>query len=305
MSPPEVSVVIPAYQSHDTIASCLESLRAQTYKDFETIVVDSSPGGECREIVQARFPEVVFVRSEKRLFPHAARNRGAERARGRLLAFTDPDITFDPHWLEALVRSHQETGGLVSGAIGCLGNRWLDSGIHLCKFSKWLPGGPPCPTDCAPTCNLLVSRAVYQAIGGFRGDEFLGDVTFSWEASRRGESIRFEPAAVVLHEHRHGISSFLKERFERGRLYAGVRLRWQGSRRRTALFYLAVSALPIRYPRILALVAGQSWRAGWRGRYFSTLPLVAAGHAASLAGECLGYLRFLSAPRSARRHPAA
>lgn len=298
MKPPEVSVVIPAYQSHDTIASCLRSLRAQTYQDFETLVVDSSPDARCEEIVRRDFPEVRFARSSERLLPHAARNRGAERARGSLFVFTDPDVSFDPRWLEALVRSHRKHGGPISGAIDCLGSRWLDCGIHLCKFSKWLPGGSPRPIDCGPTCNLLVTRDLYESIGGFRGEEFLGDVIFSWEARRRGERLQFEPAAVVFHEHRHRIRSFLRERFERGVLFAGVRTHWYGSRRRTALFYLAVSVLPIRYPRILALVAAQSWRAGWFRRYLSTFPLLAAGHAASLAGESFGYLHFLSGMRS-------
>lgn len=293
MKSPQVSVIIPAYFSQDTIAFCLQTLRAQTYRDFETIVVDSSPDARCEEIVRGGFPEVLFVRSPMRLLPHAARNRGASHARGSLFVFTDPDVSFDSQWLEALVRSHRGGGGPISGAIDCFGSRWLDCGVHLCKFGKWLPGGSPRLIDCAPTANLLVTRALYEAIGGFRDEEFLGDLIFSWEASRRGERLQFEPAAVVFHEHRHGIGSFLRERFERGIVFAGVRTRWHGSRRRTALFYLAVSVLPIRYPRILALVAGQAWRAGWRLRYLSTFPLFAAGHAASLAGESLGYLRFL------------
>lgn len=299
MTSPEVSVIIPAYFSQDTIAFCLQTLRAQTYRDFETIVVDSSPDARCEEIVQRDFPEVLFVRSPTRLLPHAARNRGAAQARGCLFVFTDPDVSFDPRWLKTLVRSHGKSGGPISGAIDCVGSRWLDCGVHLCKFSKWLPGGSPRPIDCAPTANLLVTRALYEAIGGFRDEELLGDLIFSWEASRRGERLQFEPAAVVFHEHRHRIGSFLRERFERGILFAGVRTRWHGSRRRTALFYLAVSVLPIRYPRILALVAGQAWRAGWRRRYLSTFPLFAAGHAASLAGESLGYLRFLFDRRTA------
>jgi len=299
MKSPQVSVIIPAYLSHDTIAFCLQTLRAQTYRDFETIVVDSSPDARSEGVVRSGFPEVLFIRSPKRLLPHAARNRGAAQARGCLFVFTDPDVSFDSHWLEALVRSHRGSGGPISGAIDCFGSRWLDRGVHLCKFSKWLPGGSPRPTDCAPTANLLVTRALFEAIGGFRDEEFLGDLIFSWEARHRGERLRFEPAAVVFHEHRHWIGSFLRERFERGILFAGVRMRWLGSRRRTALFYLAVSVLPIRYPRILALVAGQAWRAGWHRRYLSTFPLFAAGHAASLAGECLGYLRFLLGHRTA------
>ena len=40
---PAVSVIIPAYNSHDTLAGCLEALSRQTFQDFETLVVDSGP----------------------------------------------------------------------------------------------------------------------------------------------------------------------------------------------------------------------------------------------------------------------
>lgn len=291
---PEVSVIIPAYLSHETIAFCLGALRGQTHGAFETIVVDSSPDDRCASIVE-RFPEVRFLRHPARLLPHAARNRGAAIARGRLLVFTDPDVSFDRRWLEQLVRRHEEKGEVVSGAIECHGSRWLDLGVHLCKFSKWLSAGSSRPIDCAPTANLLVSRLLYDALGGFPDDEFLGDLVFSWRAIERGETLRFEPATVVYHHHRHGFRSFLAERFERGILFAGVRTRWHGDRRAIALFYLAVTVVPIRFLRILALVAGQSGRAGlaWTAQYLATLPVVAAGHAASLAGEAIGYTRCL------------
>ncbi len=297
MTTPEVSVVIPAYFSHETIASCLETLGSQTFRSFETIVVDSSPDDRCAAIV-TRFPEVLYLKHPTRLLPHAARNLGAASARGRLLAFTDPDVSFDPHWLENLTRSHRDSGRIISGAIERSGTRWLDGAVHLCKFSKWLSAGSPRLTDCAPTANMLVARSQYEKIGGFFDDEFLGDLIFSWEAAERGEMPQFEPTAIVFHHHRHGVRSFLAERFERGVLFAGVRTRWHRQQRSTALFYLAVSVLPVRFPRILALVAGQSWRAGlpWFGRYLSTFPVMAAGHAASLAGESVGYARCLLRP---------
>jgi len=297
MGGPEVSVIIPAYRSQETIASCLETLGAQTYRDFETIVVDSSPDEGC-EVIAQRFPDVVLLRHPTRLFPQAARNRGAAVARGRLLVFTDSDVSFDRRWLEILVQSHREKGGVISGAIDCFGKGWLDSGVHLCKFSKWLPGGARRPTDCAPTANLLVTRALYDAIGGFRDEGFVGDVTFSWQACKLGEQLRFEPAAAVFHHHHHRIAPFVRERFKRGFLFSGVRTRWHNNRRRIALFYLVVSVLPIRLGRILLLVAGQAWRAGWTRRYLSSFPVLALGWAAWLAGESVGYARFLLGHRT-------
>src|SRR5688572_16391140 len=84
---PLVSVILPAYESHETIGGCLEHIGAQSFRDFETVVVDSSPSLATSEVVR-RFPWVNFVRSETRLGPHAARALGVTKSRGTLLVFT-------------------------------------------------------------------------------------------------------------------------------------------------------------------------------------------------------------------------
>ncbi len=296
---PAVSVVIPAYESQRTLAGCLEALSRQTFRDFETIVVDSSPGEAAEitgRIVREGFPAVQFERSERRLLPHGARNLGVDRSRGGLLAFTDPDVYARPDWLERLVAAHRETGEPVVGALVCHGHRWLDQGIHLCKFSKWLPGGAPRQVDMSPTANMLLSRQQFEATGGFPGQEFLGDVTLSRSLLRRGHRLGLEPRAVVEHHHLQTLGTFVEERFTRGRMYGRLRLDGLGGGRGAALAWLAVTVLPVRLARILALVGLHAFRAGQTGRYLAAFPLVAAGHAASLAGEAAAYLRRLRFP---------
>ena len=72
---PRVSIVIPAYFSNDTVAQTLAALRAQTYRDFEVVIVNSSPETTTQELIRGQFPEVNFEQSPTRLLPHAARNR--------------------------------------------------------------------------------------------------------------------------------------------------------------------------------------------------------------------------------------
>jgi GT2 family glycosyltransferase len=291
--PPAVSVILPAYHSAGTIAGCLEALARQTFRDFETIVVDSSPDGATADLVAARFPWVRFERSQRRLLPHAARNRGVAMAHGEILVFSDPDVYPRPDWLERLVRTHREAGEVVVGAIACHGRRWRDQGIHLCKFSKWLPGGPPRTVDMGPTANLLLTRADFLAAGGFAREEMLGDVSLSWRLRENGRALLFAPDAVVEHHHLQTVRSFLRERYTRGEMYGALRAGRTG--RGAAVIYLLASVLPVRLPRILALVAGQAVRAGQAGRYVSTFPLIVLGHTASLAGEAVAWGRALAA----------
>lgn len=297
---PRVSVILPAYRSQRTVAGCLEALRRQTYQDFEVVLVDSSPDDETARLVSGDFPEVIFEHSSRRLLPHAARNRGVELARGDLLVFSDPDIYAPPEWLGELVASHDATGAVVVGALECHGERWLDRGIHLCKFSKWLPGGPAREVDMGPTANLLVHRETFQRIAGFDGDHLLSDVTFSWQA-RRMACLRFEPRAVVEHHHVSGPAAFLHERWSRGRLFGELRTRWHDHGRLRSLLFLGVSVFPVRLARIAVLTARHARRAdGWGPSLWTTLPIWLAGHLASLLGESRAYLT-----RALRPHPSA
>ncbi len=281
-------MVIPAYRSQATIAGCLAALRRQTFGAFETVVVDSSPDDATgREV--AAFAEVRYERSATRLLPQAARNAGAALGRGELLVFTDPDVYPAPAWLEHLVAAHRQTGGVVVGALACHGRRWLDLGIHLCKFSKWLPGGPPRPVDMGPSANLLCPRRLFAAAGGFTGDMLMSDTTLSWRLRREGRVLWFEPAAVVEHHHLDRLRDFLGERYRRGRRFASLRMEWLGGRLAPRLLYLAASALPVRLATNLAHAARHAWRAGELPAYLATMPLVALGFAASLAGEVTGY----------------
>lgn len=288
---PLVSVVIPAWGSQSTIAGCLKALAGQSFQDFETIVIDSSPGDEAERIVREGFPEVRFERSPRRLLPHAARNRGAELARGGLLVFTDPDCYARPDWLERLVAAHRRTGGAVVGALACHGRRWRDQGLHLCKFSKWLPAGNLRPVDMSPTANMLISREDFAAAGGFPGEQMLGDVVLSWMLRDRGRTLWLAPDAVVAHHHTQSFGDFLTERLTRGRMYGELRSARLRDRPGVLLLYLVTAILPIRLPRILGLVAGHAVRARQGRLFIATLPIVTAGHAAALAGEAAAYLR--------------
>lgn len=295
---PRVAVVIPAYRSHATIARCLEALARQSFRDFEVSVVDSSPGDETDAIVAARFPGITYWHSPTRLYPHAARNEGVRRSTAPLLVFTDPDIYARPDWLERMVAAHEATGEAVVGALACHGARWLDRGIHICKFSKWLPGGARREVDMGPTAALLVRRADFDAVGGLPADHFLGDVGFSDTLRARGRALLLEPGAVAEHHHVQSLGGFARERWSRGILYAGLQRTRRDNDRLELVGWFLATALPIRFARTALLVARQCREAGRAGELAATAPVVALGWAASLAGEAWGYARMLVSRRS-------
>ena len=89
---PAVSVVIPAYNSSPYIEDALDSVFAQTFTDYEVIVVnDGSPDAEeLKEVLEPYREKIVYLEQENQ-GTAGARNAGIGAARGRYIALLDPD----------------------------------------------------------------------------------------------------------------------------------------------------------------------------------------------------------------------
>jgi GT2 family glycosyltransferase len=95
---PHISVVVPVYNGGAGFVSCLDALSASACGEpFEVLVVDDSSTDGSGDAARARGFEV--VRLDERSGPAAARNRGAERARGEVLFFVDADVVVRPETL--------------------------------------------------------------------------------------------------------------------------------------------------------------------------------------------------------------
>lgn len=280
---PRVSVIIPAYHSYATIGACLEALSAQTYQDFETIVINSSLEEMTEQIVTTEFPDVVFEQSPIRLLPHAARNRGAGLARGEILVFTDPDCTARPDWLEQLVAACDAGHPIVGGSMALGGRRWFEQGIHVCKFYWLLEGAPAGPRQIVATANVCVTRQVWDKIGPLDGNLFCGDAVFCWRATAHGIQPWFEPQAVVEHRHAENPTEFWHERLERGREFAEVRAGFEGWSRRRAGTYLVL--FPIVVLLVVLRTGREASRSGWGQSFLLTLPVQFMGQLAWCLGE--------------------
>jgi O-antigen biosynthesis protein len=288
MSTPAVSVVIPAWHSEAVIEGCLDALEAQEFRDFEAIVVNSSPGDRTREVTSS-YPGVALVESEERLLPHAARNVGAGRARGELLVFTDPDCRARRDWLGKLVEAHREGRDAIVGAMDVAAPSRAEHGAHLCKFPGLLAGLPAGERWIAPTANAAYARRVWEQAGPFEGDLFCGDAVLSWRAGELGARPWFTPAARVAHRHGFGARGLWRERLPRGEEFGRARALFEGwSRTRSAV---RAASLPVALPLCLVRAGRQAHRAGWGKRFAASLPLQVVGHAAWCAGESRAWAR--------------
>src|SRR3990167_4920474 len=99
-----IAVVIPVWNDRGTLRRCLASLVAQTYRDFEVVVVDDGSTAPLRGTFQiSNFRFQIRVIRQAHAGAPAARNRGARETQSEILLFCDADVELRPRALERMV----------------------------------------------------------------------------------------------------------------------------------------------------------------------------------------------------------
>lgn len=227
---PEASVVVVTHNSAAWIERCLASLRRQDLKAFyEVIVVDSGSTDETVELVRRAHDWVKLLRAENRGFG-AACNLGATHARGRVLAFVNPDTETDPGWLRELIAPLAAGGRITTSQVRLLGDpdRLNTEGqtLHFTGLgfvrgyrSKAATDAQPRPVPGFSGAAFAVRRKDFQRLSGFDENIFLyaDDTELSWRARRAGFEILVAPASVVYHQYRLRLTAEKLQHLETGR----------------------------------------------------------------------------------------
>lgn len=113
-----VSVIIPVYNREAYVGECVQSILAQSYSDFEVILIDDGSTDNtvkiCRELAQEE-PRIKLLVAEHRGVS-AARNVGLDEAQGEYVFFIDSDDAIHPFLLETLVGGMREKNAGISGS---------------------------------------------------------------------------------------------------------------------------------------------------------------------------------------------
>ncbi len=210
---PKASVVVCAYNAAATIAACLESLKSQSYPDYETIVVDDGSTDATAQIVEAS--QTRLIRGDHRGLG-AARNAGIEVASGDIVAFIDADARADADWLYHLVEAITRRDAAAAGGP----NFAPEDADSAYAFAPGIPRevrgeGDQLTQLCG--CNMAITKTALQNVGGFdpmfiaAGD----DVDLSWRLTELPEGKRAPivnaPGAVVIHQRRTGLFDYLRQ----------------------------------------------------------------------------------------------
>ena len=212
---PRVSVIIPNWNGWELLRPCLESLRQQTYRNFEVIVVDNASSDNSAAEVRAHFPEMRVLALGHNGGYSAGCNAGIYAARGDILVMLNNDTEADPGWIQALVEALDrcpEAGSAASrmmiyrdrSIIHSAGDLYRRDGSADSR-GVWQPYGPPYDEEryVFGGCGGAVAyrRAMIEAIGAFEERFFMycEDVDLNWRAQLAGWPCIYVPSAVIYH----------------------------------------------------------------------------------------------------------
>ncbi len=211
----EMSVIIPVYRDWAPVDRCLRALCKQSLAadKYEVLVVsndDAAPDEALAARVQMS-PNIRLLH-EPAGYSYAARNRGLQEVRGRVVAFTDADCEPDADWLAnglkflaenaadvvggkvEMVRSHRTMVSLHDSVFGLRQDMYLEIAGSMV------------------TANLFVRRAVFDA--GLKFDAQLqsgGDFKFCRKAREAGYQLAYSPDAIIRHETRWSYSELFRK----------------------------------------------------------------------------------------------
>ncbi len=156
---PKVSIIMPAYNTAHLIERALESVFAQSFRDFEMVIVnDGSPDTVELEKVLAPYQDKIVYIKQQNKRAAGARNTGIRQAKGEFLAFLDSDDTWTPDHLESQMGQFEldPTLGLVYS------NGILEVPGSARNFMEICPSTGPATFDAlvVERCQIPVSTVV-------------------------------------------------------------------------------------------------------------------------------------------------
>jgi GT2 family glycosyltransferase len=262
----KVSIIIVNWNGLEHLATCLDSLAAQTFRDFEVILVDNGSADGSVAFLRERYPWVRLVPLTENTGFATGNNRGLDHARGEYIVTLNNDTRAEPDWLEILVGvadRHPQAGMIGSRICSFADPDVIDSiGMGICRDGmargmfrnrRWTSLRLPEVEEILfpSACAALYKRAMIAETGFFDDDFFAyaEDVDLGMRGRLAGWEAVAATQAVVHHKYSQTsgtLSPFKVYLVERNH------------------YWMAVKNFPCRH--LLALPFFTIWRYGEQAR---------------------------------------
>ena len=213
------SVIVPVYNRPDEVKELLESLAAQSFRDFEVVIVEDGSKVPCDSVVSS-FSDSLEIRyfTKDNSGPGQTRNYGAERASGEFLIILDSDVIVPPGYFAAIEKelANKDTDAFGGPDRAHEGFTPVQKAINYSMTSFFTTGGirggkVKMDKFYPRSFNMGVRRDVYSALGGFSAMRFGEDIDFSIRIFKGGYRCRLFPDAWVYHKRRTDFRKFFKQ----------------------------------------------------------------------------------------------
>ena len=213
------SIIIPVYNRPQEVDELLESLCAQTLKDFEVVVVEDGSKEKC-DLVCEKYMDRLNLNYyfKTNSGPGPSRNYGAERSHGDYLIILDSDVIVPENYLEIIKAeldrepcdafggpdsAHPSFTPIQKAINYAMTSFFTTGGIRggKRKMDKFYPR----------SFNLGIKKSVYEALEGFAPMRYGEDIDLSTRIFMNGYSCRLFPDAFVYHKRRVKFSSFFRQ----------------------------------------------------------------------------------------------
>jgi glycosyltransferase involved in cell wall biosynthesis len=206
---PAVSIVLPTYDRLEYLKEAVASVRAQTFTDWELIVVDDGSSDATRSwLASVNDPRIVLVAHAHSGNPSLLRNRGVARARGSWIAFLDSDDLWKPSKLSMQLAQLEANPAC---RWSCTGVSFIDAqglpaaqraGPAYVARSGWILDQLLMFTAAATMPTLMVHRSLFDEVGGFDETMLLReDYDFELRLAARSEIHAVPDALTIVREH--------------------------------------------------------------------------------------------------------
>lgn len=244
------SLIIPTFKRADEVSECLESLTKQTFRNFEVILADGTPGKSLEEVA-IPFKEQLDIQFlyEEFIGVSEARNMGYEHAKGEYIIFLDSDCIIPSPYLEK-VDSY-----LLKNPLDCFGGpdaadesfTPLQKAISYSMTSVLTTGGirgkkTHMGTFHPRSFNMGMRKEVFKAVNGYSDLKCGEDVDLSIRIIKAGFKTGLIEEAFVYHKRRTDLKQFFKQVYRFGAARINIFMRHQEELKITHLFPLAFSS---------------------------------------------------------------
>ncbi|MDR3609174.1 MAG: glycosyltransferase family 2 protein [Ignavibacteriaceae bacterium] len=178
---PEVSVILVVYNREQYLKRCIDSLLAQTFKNWELIAIDDGSWDRSFEVLKeykSYYPEFNII-SHKNMKLPLSRNKGILASKGKYITFLDSDDEYEKeHLLKRVdyMEQHPQID-MIRGGVKIIGNEYVRDKNNPLRFIHL--------SECTIGATFFGRRKVFLLLNGFRNLEYSEDSDFLERAEKR------------------------------------------------------------------------------------------------------------------------